>query len=83
MVIYHVIVSFVLLNRLIHTLKTLEMKADVKKFPLIAGMKYTPTTGEITQSKMSVVGYRWVKFIYDSPAKDCLISEREIKRQLN
>lgn len=48
------------------------------KRPINAGMHFTyPQT---KNNKISIVGYKWIKLIYDSPAKDCLINEIEIKR---
>lgn len=49
-----------------------------KKSPIYAAMQFTyPGT---KNNKMHVVGYKLVRFFYDSPEKDCLIDEKEIKR---
>lgn len=53
--------------------------STTKRFPIIAGMQFD-YKGGTTKNKMSVVGYRWVKFIFDSKDKDCLIKEYEVKR---
>lgn len=46
----------------------------------MAAMQFTyPGT---KNNKMQVVGYKWVRFFYDSPEKDCLIDQKEIKRVL-
>lgn len=53
--------------------------STTKKLPIYAAMKFD-YKGNTTQNKMSLVGYKWVKFIFDSPSKDCLINEVETKR---
>jgi hypothetical protein len=49
-----------------------------KRFPIIAGM---PLNGQ-GSNKLQEVGYYIKKFIYDSPEKDYLIGEKEVKRVL-
>lgn len=43
-------------------------------------MQFNGSATKTINNKLNIVGYKWVKFIYDSPAKDCLINEVETKR---
>lgn len=53
--------------------------STTKKFPIIAGMKFN-YDGTTKMNMLQEVGYKVIKFIYDSKEKDCLINEIEIKR---
>lgn len=54
--------------------------SKTQKFPIMAGMQFD-YKGGTTKNKLKVVGYKWVKFIFDSKEKDCLINEIEVKRK--
>ena len=47
------------------------MYTETKKIPIYAGLK---------QSRINKIGYKIVRFIYDSAMKDHLIYEIEVKR---
>ena len=54
--------------------------STTKRLPIIAGMQFNGGSTKTIKNKLQIVGYKWVKFIFDSPAKDCLINEFETKR---
>lgn len=57
------------------TIKEGDLYAIVK-MPVIAGMEKDILTGKYISMGLRIIGYKYWKLIYDSPAKDCQIGRQ-------